>query len=398
MPVNLSNSTDIVANSVSVIKDNRLVDIIQTITGITGLPPDTLNTLQKIATAIHDNPNFGDIVISALANKQQSLELQAPLIHTTATNASLYGIGIDSTAYASQSNTYTKSQVDSNITTAINALVNGAPDALNTLKELADALNDDSNFATNVLAQINTKQVALSSGSVTNGSTPMMNLQKTIIKNLKGTGKITVSADSDLTTVNIGMSSITKSDVGLSNVDNTSDASKPISSNTQTALDNKQDLISIKTPSGGYPMMSQNNLKGLVASSPITLTSNSDNITIGLNTASLTTNTISPLDTVSNVLNMVGGLVVSGATTFNNNVNVSSTKTLTATTANILGALSVNGATNLYDNTTIGTGKTLTVGGATTLNDNVTIASGKNLTVGGTTTFNDNVFLELVRV
>ena len=269
MPVNLSNSTDIVANTISVIKDNRLVDIIQTITGITGLPPDTLNTLQKIATAIHDNPNFGDIVISALANKQQSLELQAPLIHTTATNASLYGIGIDSTAYASQSNTYTKSQVDSNITTAINALVNGAPGALNTLKELADALNDDSNFATNVLAQINTKQVALSSGSVTNGSTPMMNLQKTIIKNLKGIGKITVSADTDLTTVNIGMSSITKSDVGLSNVDNTSDASKPISNNTQTALDNKQDLISIKTPSGGYPMMSQNNLKGLVASSPI---------------------------------------------------------------------------------------------------------------------------------
>ena len=157
MPVNLSNSNDIVANTISVIKDNRLIDIIQTITGITGLPPDTLNTLQKIANAIHDNPNFGDVVISALANKQQTLELQAPLIHTTATNASLYGLGIDSTAYASQSNTYTKSQVDSNITTAINALVNGAPDALNTLEELADALNDDSNFASHLVTPLSGK-------------------------------------------------------------------------------------------------------------------------------------------------------------------------------------------------------------------------------------------------
>lgn len=37
------------------------------------------------------------------------------------------------------------------------------------------------------------------------------------------------------------LTSMTKSQVGLSNVDNTSDASKPISSSTQTALDDKTD-------------------------------------------------------------------------------------------------------------------------------------------------------------
>jgi hypothetical protein len=44
-----------------------------------------------------------------------------------------------------------------------------------------------------------------------------------------------------------GAVSLDKSDVGLSNVDNTSDANKPISSATQTALDAKQDDITLTT-------------------------------------------------------------------------------------------------------------------------------------------------------
>jgi len=52
--------------------------------------------------------------------------------------------------------------LDSEITTAvdnaINALVDGAPAALNTLNELAAAVNDNSSFAAEVIAEINTKQ------------------------------------------------------------------------------------------------------------------------------------------------------------------------------------------------------------------------------------------------
>ena len=47
VPVSLSNSTDIVANSVSVITGNKVIDLLLTIEGITGLPPDTLNSLEK---------------------------------------------------------------------------------------------------------------------------------------------------------------------------------------------------------------------------------------------------------------------------------------------------------------------------------------------------------------
>ena len=171
-------------------------------------------------------------------------------------------------------------------------------------------------------------------------------------------------------------------------------ASKPISNATQNALHNKQTTISIHSPSGGQPLMNGASLKGLVASSPITLTSNTDNLTLGLNPTGLTLATVhSRLATTTNILNMAGGLLVSGASAFNNNVIVAPNKTLTATTASILGTLAVGGATNLYDNTTIATGKSLNVGGTTTLSDNVTIASGKTLTVGGAATFQDNVFL-----
>ena len=46
--------------------------------------------------------------------------------------------------------TYTKQQADSAISKAVNDLVNGAEGALDTLKELADAMGNDANFATTV--------------------------------------------------------------------------------------------------------------------------------------------------------------------------------------------------------------------------------------------------------
>ena len=52
---------------------------------------------------------------------------------------------------------YTKTQTDSNISTAVAGLVNGSPAALDTLNELAAALGNDANFATTVSTSIGTK-------------------------------------------------------------------------------------------------------------------------------------------------------------------------------------------------------------------------------------------------
>ena len=60
---------------------------------------------------------------------------------------------------ANQSTTYTKAEVD----TQLSNLIDSAPDGLNTLNELADALNDDANYATRIQNQFATKQHNISS-------------------------------------------------------------------------------------------------------------------------------------------------------------------------------------------------------------------------------------------
>ena len=68
------------------------------------------------------------------------------------------GLNIDEdysgfTNYYTKSQTYTKLEVN----TQFSNLINSAPDALNTLKELADALNNDANYAATVQNQLNSK-------------------------------------------------------------------------------------------------------------------------------------------------------------------------------------------------------------------------------------------------
>ena len=58
MPVSLTNSKDIIANSVSIIDANDILNIMdligrinRVIASIVGNPPQTLNTIQKLAAA-----------------------------------------------------------------------------------------------------------------------------------------------------------------------------------------------------------------------------------------------------------------------------------------------------------------------------------------------------------
>lgn len=56
---------------------------------------------------------------------------------------------------------------------------------------------------------------------------------------------VTIDAAGNVDSVNgqVGVVVLTKTDIGLGNVDNTSDANKPISTATQTALNSKQDTL-----------------------------------------------------------------------------------------------------------------------------------------------------------
>ena len=87
-------------------------------------------------------------------------------------------------------------------------LVDGAPLALDTLNELAAAINDDASYAATITTALGLKAPIAS-------------------PTFPGT-----------------VGGITKSMVGLANVDNTTDALKPVSTATQTALDLKANLAS----------------------------------------------------------------------------------------------------------------------------------------------------------
>ncbi len=69
MPLSLNNSKDIVANSISILKGNRTIDLLESLDAVSGLAPDTLNSLEKLATALNNDSGFFTTVTTAIGNK-----------------------------------------------------------------------------------------------------------------------------------------------------------------------------------------------------------------------------------------------------------------------------------------------------------------------------------------
>jgi hypothetical protein len=134
MPLSLNNSRDIVANSISAIKGNRTIDVLETIDAVSGLAPETLNSLEKLATALNNDSGFFNTVTTALNNKADK-----STTYTQSVTNGLLDAKVDDTEmtnYATKADTFTKTEVSQKITD----LVGGAPVLLDTLKELSDAL------------------------------------------------------------------------------------------------------------------------------------------------------------------------------------------------------------------------------------------------------------------
>ena len=163
MPLSLNNSKDIVANSVSVIKGNRTIDLVETIDALQGFAPETLNSLEKLATAMNNDPSFFTTFSAALSDK------------------------------ADKSTTYTRTVTNS----------------------LLDAKVDDTemvNYAvkTEVTTALNTKHATLTAGTASTGSQAI--LSASIIKNIAlGTG-VTLSSDANKIVIT-GIDAYTKTEV-----------------------------------------------------------------------------------------------------------------------------------------------------------------------------------------
>ena len=140
MPLSLNNSKDIVANSISVLKGNRTIDVLETINALSGLAPATLNSLEKLATALNNDAGFFTSVTTALSNKAET------------------------------STTYTRS--------ATNTLLDAKVD---------DTEMTDYALKTDVTTAVSTKQATLSTGTASTGSQSILS-GTTIKAIMPGTG------------------------------------------------------------------------------------------------------------------------------------------------------------------------------------------------------------------
>ena len=162
------------------------------------------------------------------------------------------------------------------VTGAVTDLIGGAPGALNTLNELAEAIGDDASYAAGITTALGLKAPLASptfTGTVT-VPTPVSNTDASTKVYVDSTASTTASAaataltnheadttnihgiaDTSILVTTTGTQTLTnktittpaglvKGDVGLGNVDNTADTAKPVSTAQQTALNLKANLES----------------------------------------------------------------------------------------------------------------------------------------------------------
>lgn len=114
--------------------DNAIANVID-------LAPGTLDTLNELAAALNDDPDFFNTISNTISD------------HTTATT-NVHGIAdtsvLETTGGAQQKANDAQANAQSYTDNSIANLINGAPGTLDTLNELANALGDDANFSTTV--------------------------------------------------------------------------------------------------------------------------------------------------------------------------------------------------------------------------------------------------------
>lgn len=110
------------------------------ITALLDGAPTALNTLNKLASAINNDPIYA-------ANVNAALNLKAPLA-----SPALTGTPTAPTAAGTTNNTQIATTAFAQA--LITALIGGAPTGLNTLNKIATAINNDPSFAANVVAAL----------------------------------------------------------------------------------------------------------------------------------------------------------------------------------------------------------------------------------------------------
>ena len=199
------------------------------------------NLYVQLDTSLNRNLYVGGSIINT--GLTSALVSKAPLESPTLT-------GIPTAPTAALNTNTTQLATTAFVATEIAALVNSAPSTLNTLNELATALGNDAAFSTSITNSLATK-APLASPTFT--------------------GTVTIPTGASIT----APTGLVKGDVGLGSVDNTSDANKPVSTATTTALALKANLdapsfTGIVVSAGDVSFNNNLNVRGSIVNSELT--------------------------------------------------------------------------------------------------------------------------------
>lgn len=122
---------------------------------LVGGAPGTLDTLNEIAAALGDDEAFATTIAAQIAAKVPNTRTVNGHALSADVTVSKGDVGLGNVDNTADINKPVSTQQQAAIDSAVAALINGSPGALDTLNELAEALGDDANFAstmTNALA------------------------------------------------------------------------------------------------------------------------------------------------------------------------------------------------------------------------------------------------------
>ena len=219
-------------------------------TGITKAYNDNANTITlAVDSTIIANKTYVDTAVSGLSSTSATTYIPLSLLGQVDGVAELDADGFvpDSQIPAGIArDTEISSAISAEVTnrntaisTAISNLIDTAPDALNTLNELAAAINDDASYAATVTTALGTKITASSTDTLTNKAIDLTTNTLTGTKAqfnaaITDADFVTLAGTEELTNKTLNSpiinqpTGLVKGDVGLANVDNTSDNTKAL--------------------------------------------------------------------------------------------------------------------------------------------------------------------------
>jgi hypothetical protein len=232
--------------------------------------PDLLNTLNELAASIGDDPAFLASMNTALTATGTALathETDSTSVHGIANTANLvtqdnltaHAVitenihGIANTAeLTTQTQVSTAVSNHASVTTSVHGIANTA--LLAEIQDITDhaavtlnvhGIADAAALSTKTYAEgvaTTAKSEAISAaGTAADTKVSDHNADTTSVHGIADTAELSTKAYAD-GAVSTAVAALTKSSVGLGNVDNTTDALKPVSTATQTALDLKAPL------------------------------------------------------------------------------------------------------------------------------------------------------------